>query len=393
MKELLFQKIWEGYCFDSRSLKTTCGQHIELLHTGRLNTGDGPDFSQASIIADRLFRMFGHIELHIRCRDWYAHGHHRDPRYNAVILHVVLREEQAAPVQRADGTFVPTLVLAPHLSENWRQFIRTVQAGQTLRCAGIIRDLKPDILTRQLAEASELYFQEKRRFLLQFYNENVPVSRAWLDMLFLGWCDGLGIPSNREMLTRTGRYILQLHHEKLSTKDILREAMWYTGLTKISSASRHRHHPLSRVEWDLSSCRPGNDPILRVRQSVNFLNMLHSHGFGAFLSLPEQTLLDIVDQQEFGGSQRRQILRQIVLLPALHVLGSLMHIPRLQQFANHYWQNGHIPTPKSHLRMLHAAGNHQNVAKNHPGTIHQIKRFCEPGNCTDCLVFKSATGG
>ena len=47
--------------------------------------------------------------------DWRRHGHHRDPHYNGVVLHVVLRHDSPAPCLRQDGTAVPTVELAPHL--------------------------------------------------------------------------------------------------------------------------------------------------------------------------------------------------------------------------------------------------------------------------------------
>ncbi len=45
-------------------------------------------------------------EFHIRCSDRYAHRHHTDPRYNNVILHVVLIFDSAGPVLRQDGRAV-----------------------------------------------------------------------------------------------------------------------------------------------------------------------------------------------------------------------------------------------------------------------------------------------
>lgn len=58
----------------------------------------------------------GSVEMHLKCADWYAHGHDTDPNYNTVALHVVLWPQAVRPVIRADGVQVPTLVLADYIT-------------------------------------------------------------------------------------------------------------------------------------------------------------------------------------------------------------------------------------------------------------------------------------
>jgi len=58
----------------------------------------------------------GDVEIHLRSSGWREHGHHLDPAYNDVILHVVLDADgPVAPCLRQDGKVVPTLLLAPAL--------------------------------------------------------------------------------------------------------------------------------------------------------------------------------------------------------------------------------------------------------------------------------------
>jgi hypothetical protein len=94
------------------------GQPVAVVYRGRWTAGSGPDFSGAMLAlgeqGSTLVR--GDVEIHLRCADWYAHGHDADPRYNGVALHVVLWPLGAKPVTRADGASIPTLVLADYIS-------------------------------------------------------------------------------------------------------------------------------------------------------------------------------------------------------------------------------------------------------------------------------------
>lgn len=70
-----------------KSLKTYKNEPIEVISPGIWNSEAGPDFLKAHIrIGDKVLR--GDIELHLSQDGWYHHGHHQDPNYNDVILHI-----------------------------------------------------------------------------------------------------------------------------------------------------------------------------------------------------------------------------------------------------------------------------------------------------------------
>lgn len=71
------------------ALKTAEGQEIAVISPGIWNQNAGPDFLKAHLIIDGR-EVRGDIEIHLVSSDWYHHGHHADPRYNGVILHVVI---------------------------------------------------------------------------------------------------------------------------------------------------------------------------------------------------------------------------------------------------------------------------------------------------------------
>src|SRR5688500_12608814 len=68
------------------------GNPVAVVYRGRWTAGSGPDFEGAMLsMGDGNPKLVGGaVEIHLRCGDWWAHGHHEDPRYNSVALHVVL---------------------------------------------------------------------------------------------------------------------------------------------------------------------------------------------------------------------------------------------------------------------------------------------------------------
>ena len=81
-----------------------------MVFPGWPNGGAGPDFLGAVLGDERGRLARGDVEIHVDGGDWRAHGHHRDPRYRNVILHVALRPP-AAPVAMSDGATAPTAVV------------------------------------------------------------------------------------------------------------------------------------------------------------------------------------------------------------------------------------------------------------------------------------------
>jgi hypothetical protein len=115
---------WRSASITGHNLRTVDGKSICVLYTGRPGGNAGPDFRDAVILIDG-YRMTGDVELHLQASSWKQHGHHNDPRYNHVILHVIaggpipitntttLSTGQTIPILIIDPT---TLLLEPQTS-------------------------------------------------------------------------------------------------------------------------------------------------------------------------------------------------------------------------------------------------------------------------------------
>lgn len=104
-------RLWAARAFPVDALVTGAGDRLQIVYPGRRGGTGGPDFHGAILADDGGRLRSGDVELHLRSRDWVAHGHRADPAYNNVVLHVVLEDDGPACL-RADGVPVPVLALA-----------------------------------------------------------------------------------------------------------------------------------------------------------------------------------------------------------------------------------------------------------------------------------------
>jgi len=117
--EALIWQIWQDYVPRSKRLKLTDGRTVRVYHPGIMNTDSGPDFLGAELSYGPGTRLKGDVEIHIRPSDWRRHGHEKDPRYDTVVLHVVMwNEENLSSIRKQNRQYIPTLVLSEYLQES-----------------------------------------------------------------------------------------------------------------------------------------------------------------------------------------------------------------------------------------------------------------------------------
>ncbi|HXF51168.1 MAG TPA: DUF2851 family protein [Dehalococcoidia bacterium] len=114
--EALLHDLWAGQRFPASALVTRQGVPVRVLHRGRRGRGPGPDFRGAVIAGPSGLTLRGDVELHVRASEFRAHGHHRDPAYDGVILHVVFEDDVGADTTLRCGRSVPVVALAPWVS-------------------------------------------------------------------------------------------------------------------------------------------------------------------------------------------------------------------------------------------------------------------------------------
>jgi hypothetical protein len=196
---------WSAGEWRGQSLLSEGGNRFTLVYEGRRGGGAGPDFRDAVLERADGSRLRGDIELHLRASDWQAHGHGRDPRYNAVVLHVVLAAT-TAETALASGETVPVVVLRPasdgglsHPAHAWP-------------CASLLSHLgPPGVRGLLLAAGRERFEQRASSFAQVLATESVRYERGlWTPadrVLFVAVAEALGYGRDRGLLRDAGMHL------------------------------------------------------------------------------------------------------------------------------------------------------------------------------------------
>lgn len=379
-REEFLHWVWKSLYFDFRQQVTASGETLTVLDPGVPNPSDGPDFKNAKIRIGRI-EWYGDVEMHWKAADWRRHGHHTDPNYNRVVLHVVYFDPAGFTVRREDGTSPYTLRFEPCLPSDLNALIARFHRQDRLPCAGHLRYISPDVFERQVERSQREYFEAKTNELLQYFDPALPPATAWKRVLTVGLFDGLGIALNREPMRTVGRHLFQVRHQCSSRDELVRRAETLAGFETGSGPS-----------WNLKSCRPNNRPELRVRQGAELMWQILPTGSrfwnnGEPLQLWNR-LVETVRTQPGIGAGRSGILYGTVFLPGLYLLGNLLHSEPLKQRAVSCWLAHKPPIPDALFDLYKETCLPPRVYKRRLGAVYQLKRYCRPRRCHDCEVLK-----
>jgi hypothetical protein len=248
--ERFLRHIWSQQYLKQSALCAADGKPVNVLAVGTLNEDGGPDFRNAKIKIDGT-TFAGDVEIHRTVYEWLQHHHESDPRYNRVILHVVLEgNAEQSPTVVQCGRTVPVLVLEPFLSESirsvWQKTILDERArrNESIKCYRVNDAVNADMLRRWLnhlsVERLELKLRRLEERLKQLAHENSFMVREhlrryrssregslneipppipdlthadfakkelWEQVLYEGVMEGLGYSKNREPFSRLAQTV------------------------------------------------------------------------------------------------------------------------------------------------------------------------------------------
>ena len=262
MNERLLQFIWQFRHFGRQSLQLVNGENFEIIHPGRLNTNQGPDFLEAKIRIGKTV-WFGHVELHVKTSDWYKHAHQFDRNYDNVVLHVVWENDMpykasSIPVFEICER-VPKLLLQ-HYKE-WMESQSYIPCGSQ---ASKVEDIiwftwKERLLVERMQRRSSIIFS----YLL----EN---QQNWNETCWWLLARNFGIVVNSEAFESIARSIsttlLAKHKNQLNQLEAL-----LLGQAGLLNEQFDSHYPkMLQKEYRFLKVKYGLQPI---HETIHFLRM------------------------------------------------------------------------------------------------------------------------
>ncbi|MEO7022354.1 MAG: DUF2851 family protein [Ktedonobacteraceae bacterium] len=264
------------------------GQRCLLLYNGQPGGSAGPD------VRDAVLRFLekqaeeaqcvGDVEFHTYASDWYTHKHQNDPRYNRVVLHVVLVLDSQFPTRRQDGSIVPTCSLL--------DLPRIPEQVATWPCQH--SPLPADQLTATLLSAGLLRFNEKSQALHQTLvaiqpQPNTTSFDAYDKCLLPALAEGLGYGRDRAFFRAVGLRLVGLpthipeplgHTQTPAPLDARRLRILYTLSARWQQAGAWRtlrqlcQQPKQDVKMASMALRKALRPLSQARSDILICNVI-----------------------------------------------------------------------------------------------------------------------
>ncbi|MBN2364999.1 MAG: DUF2851 family protein [Calditrichaeota bacterium] len=388
-KHSVIQQIPEHYMFwtlqNSYLLKkpftTLRGKSLLIECLGKINPDNGPDFINSTIRVNGIL-MKGDIECHIRCQDWYNHGHDEDRRYKQVILHVLWEEPGKIPEKLSEK--FPHLVLSRFLSLDFNSWLK------------IMEEFNSDLLQSNTEQDCSLSDSELLSYASRRFRRKALEIRGWSEVygwentVYLGLGRALGYSKNSgpfvELLKKfpSSEILKSVHPLQRSPLIFWAVLAWQSGLLERPFRNRSQsgeefwyrflyqvrkqlQHTLpvkkqSLLQWNFSRLRPLNNPYFRMAGLAQVLfhyqeRSLFQHLMNLFseryelgrlcseiesaLCLPLSTEFQPLFSHLLGfaasprrtmGSERCRIFILNILLPLFYVWGGLNEQPGFQWY-------------------------------------------------------------
>ena len=303
MTEDFLQYIWQHRLFLPEGNLTTEGETVEPLQAGQPNTHAGPDFMDARVrIGDTLWA--GCVEVHLRSSDWERHGHHIDPAYNNVVLHVVYQHD--ADTWNARRQKIPVMEL--HFDARYyANYNRLANSKTLIACRDELGMADEFTLASWLERLAVERLEQKADAIMQTY---AATGNNWEETLYQRLARNFGFSLNAlpfELLAKSLPLNILLKHRDnlqqiesflfgqagmLSDADV--NDTYYIMLRKeyLYLQKKFRLEPIDRFLWKFLRLRPINFPTRRIAQ---FAALMH-HNEHLFSQIIEAKSVDVFEK-------------------------------------------------------------------------------------------------
>jgi hypothetical protein len=267
-------------------LSTTEGETLEIHLPGNKNNDAGPDFFGAKIkIGETLWA--GNVEIHVKTSDWLKHGHHHNPAYESVILHVVYENDEKQIPEKLSK--IPVLELKPYISSKLvDKYYRLMASASWIPCQENLSSVQQMSLKPWLSVITEERLKSKTHTI----REMLAVSKMdWENTFFQWFSSCFGFKLNNDaflMLARSVPFkVLMKHRDNLQQLEAIlfgqsglllnmHKDHYAKALKKEYDflALKYQLHAIDPKVWKFMRTRPGNFPTVRISQLSGILSVM-----------------------------------------------------------------------------------------------------------------------
>jgi len=424
--EITLSAAWHTGAVPAR-IDTTDGVSLEIVHRGTWSHGLGPDFRDALILFDGRELRAGSVEIHLCTRGWGDHGHHLDPAYDAVVLHLV-GEHDGAETRRLDGAIVPVAVIGPIdrfavpelAAWDWHAVGGAV-------CAGELSAASPMSVRKILHQLGDVRLAARSARLEGRLSVEPPGEILWQELL-----DGLGYTMNREPMRAIARVVplssieLLLQSMPLGSREAAARGvlLGVAGFLPLSPTEAHlgaiantdvaeiesrwlehsapwRGDTLPPTAWNRARVRPVNHPVRRLLTAANLLAAASTQGgtlatiLGVMLERDDavETLQVLTGNEDRPGIGVDRAIDMLAsgLIPLALALAAHTGDLDLADAASRQWNRLPAPSPNAVTRRaLRQVADRSPLgkigARGAQGLIHLDTVLCQPRRCFECPI-------
>jgi len=307
VKELVLQYIWQYKLFSPEAMKTTNGENVTVIDTGKPNTDAGPDFFNAKIkIGETLWA--GNVEIHTKSSDWEKHKHFENKSYDNTILHVVKIADKE--IFNSKGEKIPQLELIypSYIDQNYENLLN---GKQWIPCASKINLVPAIIISSWKTTLVTERLQQKTSDIQQHLAAN---NNNFEEVFYVTLAKSFGFGTNSQTFGMLAQSlplnILAKHKNNLFQIEALLfgQAGLLSGcdndeycqkLAKEYSflQSKYQLKAIDGSQWKLLRMRPVNFPHVRIAQFASLIYK-SSKLFSKIVDQPDLKNIQVLFQTE-----------------------------------------------------------------------------------------------
>jgi hypothetical protein len=427
--ERLVSRLWQSHLV--RYPVTDTGEWLHVIFPGRVSNTGGCDFKDAVFAVNGRI-ISGNIEVHSRSSQWHSHGHHQNPKYNDIVLHVVWQQDSQTPTRLQNGRDVPTICLGSFINSPLDEILN-FPANSSSSCPAASRYSNTENMNKLLAAAGVKRFKAKTTLFRKALNKEDAGQ-----VVYQGIARALGYAQNAEpcqelaqrlpvsKLTKNGKPTLDFalqalllghagllpsqRHRSVKDRETSKlEKIWQsTGITEA----------MKEPDWCFFRVRPDNFPTRRLVALGCLIGRYHKSGLlqGTLRLVKKapagterrwlESGLAVANHGywenhfDFGvvtgrtsaliGCEKASAIVINTILPFAAAWGELDSDSKLKkkvvEIYRHYPGTGDNELTRYMKQQLRLRPDARLSACQQQGLIHLFNIYCRRRNCSQCLV-------